>query len=86
MELRFEEEQIRPIRTTVNTPMVYSRFDPQDRIPAIVRFVMKTRIVKTEEKARILILCVGIFLICIAAFMLLESGKSPEIVRLQLPR
>jgi len=86
MDLKFEEEQIRPVRSTAESAMVYNRFDPRDKIPTIVRIVMKTRIVKTEKQAKLLVVIVAFLLIALAAFLLIKSGKAPTIVRLQLPQ
>jgi hypothetical protein len=84
MDLKFEEEQIRPARSTSGDSFAYNRYNPKDRIPSVTRFLMKSKAVKNEEQANmVLIVVVGLLFILTAA-LLVKGFATPEIVRLQL--
>lgn len=84
MDLKFEEEPITPVRSVTGYSAGYNAFNSRDRIPTIVRMVMKTRIVKTEKQAKLFVVVMVFLLIALSIFLLIWSGRTPAIVRLQL--
>lgn len=86
MDLKFEEEQIRPVRSNQTGAFVYNRYDARTRIPPIIRFLMRARLVRSEKQARVLVISICTVLCLIAIFVISRSMVEPEIVRLQLSK
>ncbi|MBU3668937.1 MAG: hypothetical protein FGM57_03140 [Candidatus Taylorbacteria bacterium] len=83
-DLRFEEEQIRPIRPNDSGAFVYNRYDPRQRIPPLVRFLMRSRIVRSETQARNVVIALCVLLLLSAVILLYRATDTPELIRLKL--
>ncbi len=86
MDLKFEEEPIRPVRSTAEGAFVYSRFDPKDRIPGIVRFFMKIKFIGSEKRAKIAVLVIVVLLFILTIVLIKHAVSTPVVVRLQLTK
>lgn len=73
-----------PVRSmyssTPRASVLYSRFQPSNEIPGIIRFLMKIKIVKTEKQAEKLILLLILLLIVVTATIFVFAFKEPEVI------
>jgi carbon starvation protein CstA len=71
-----------PLANSYSTPKVsvlYSRFQPSNQLPAIIRVLLKTKVVKSEKQAEGLILGFIIVLIIVTAVIFTLSFQETPV-------
>ena len=77
MKLEFDEQTN---QTNGRGRLLYAKFQKSSQPPSIVLFLIKTRIVKTEDSARILLLVITILIFTISIYMIAQSFNGPVFI------
>jgi len=56
--------------------ILYSRFQPSNNVPTLVRLILKAGIVKTQQQADFLLLGTVIVFVALTAFTFYQSSRS----------
>ncbi len=90
-ELNLGESSSSPSASNANNPMrstygamprasvLYSRFQPSNELPGIIRFLLKIKIVKNEKQAEKLILLLILLLIVATSAMFVLAFQEPVV-------
>jgi hypothetical protein len=65
--------------TLPRASVLYSRFQPSNELPGIIRFLLKIKIVKNEKQAEKLILLLILFIIAASTALFIFAFQEPEI-------
>lgn len=66
--------------TMPRVSVLYSRFQPSNELPGIIRFLLKIKIVKNEKQAERLLLLFILFVIVATIVLFMFAFQDPEII------
>lgn len=69
-----------PLRSSIgHASILYSRFQPSNQVPGIIRLLMKIKIAKNEKQAEKITLVIIFFIIIFAIALFLFAFKDVEV-------
>lgn len=81
--VQFEDDTLQRPTDSHQPSVLYAHFQKSNDTPRIVRLILKTKIIKTEQQAQIVILIVLGLLFCLMIFFFYQSHADSEIIKLK---